>query len=46
MQGKERLEAYLREHQVPFQVQRHARTLVPRRLQKVSTFLARWLQKP
>jgi len=26
MQGKERLEAYLREHQVPFQVQQHART--------------------
>ena len=26
MQCKERLEAYLREHQVPFQVQRHART--------------------
>ncbi len=26
MQCKERLEAYLREHQVPFQVQQHART--------------------
>ncbi len=26
MQCKERLEAYLREHQVPFQVQHHART--------------------
>jgi Ala-tRNA(Pro) deacylase len=26
MQCKERLEAYLREHQVPFQIQKHART--------------------
>ena len=26
MQCKERLEAYLREHQVPFQIQQHART--------------------